>query len=51
MKLSLRRDTAVVNVPIDKHVFQNQRVVFYAVKLTPTRPVWIDLYLSDLANY
>ena len=31
-----------MNAPIDLHVFQNQRVVFYAVKMTPTRPVFID---------
>ena len=29
---------AGVNAPIDKHVFQKQRVVFYAVKLPLARP-------------
>ena len=31
-----------MNAPIDKHVFQNGRDVFYAVKLTMMRLVWID---------
>ena len=31
-----------MNAPIDKHVFQNGRDVFYAVKLNMMRLVWID---------
>ena len=37
-------DAAGVNTPIDNHVFQSQLVVFYAVILTLTRPVWIYPY-------
>ena len=35
-------DAASLNAPIDKHVFQFQRVEFCAVNLTLTRPVCID---------